>query len=792
MDEIDAFADKTVRLSTVTGHDNSALAGMHSANVPSPSSNLPSAPGPVFSRPEPLVTAGTNEDLPTAVPTCAPSRAASITSISSAGDAGIGELLQPDPIPVPADPPALSDVVGCIHRRYPLASLKVDDEDSRHFLARDNTRIDDIANETEYLLTSNSSWPSILYFICDILKFESIQGSLLDFQVLIASLAEIWSDATEFDARAALHDMAESVRLLPKAEKEIDRLEDVSARYRNEQKAARTQLKTTEAELSCLRQAANDTLDSNARLLAKIDQLQATDAVSAARERDEAQSALKDAIAHSKSAMAKQVSRYQHLASIAEERSSRLRELEKEAEDKDAYILKTEREHAEVYRERETAERMVTTLRQQLQDATLLFKTAREARRHDQEDFDEHTAAFKKHISELNAKLNLLPSGEAELRSLVALANERAGIAEEEYRKQSAELKLAHKELATLKAKQGDKVKPKDNISGDSTKSAQDTGPKKTNKTVRWGFEPSDDIPTSQPFWDHTNEYSKYIASMVAATVTAIPSIPMQTAISTAIETVRAAGPSILSQSPKPSTIPKTTASKPVSGPAKTSAALPLQPHPSSPTAAASSKGSKNAPIPVSSTSPATATFAQMATSVLRQPAAAPAHPAKARPTWHAIETNKSLVLRPGTKGTRVSELHIRVPKVPSTTQMFSLSGTKLINEVLRLVNESHNKEGIKALKDNHIVLAKWSMHGNLIIKCSKPMDDTIKDCLHDAIKSAVPPSSADSIAILNKPPTTALKFMTVPKHNEDGTEMDSFDLFNDLMAHELWRDIAS
>ena len=69
-------------------------------------------------------------------------------------------------------------------------------------------------------------------------------------------------------------------------------------------------------------------------------------------------------------------------------------------------------------------------------------------------------------------------------------------------------------------------------------------------------------------------------------------------------------------------------------------------------------------------------------------------------------------------------------------------------------------------------------------------MDDSIKDCLHDAIKSAVPPSSVDSIAILNKPPTTALKFMTVPKHNEDGTETDSFDLFNDLMAHELWRDV--
>ena len=69
-------------------------------------------------------------------------------------------------------------------------------------------------------------------------------------------------------------------------------------------------------------------------------------------------------------------------------------------------------------------------------------------------------------------------------------------------------------------------------------------------------------------------------------------------------------------------------------------------------------------------------------------------------------------------------------------------------------------------------------------------MDDVIKECLHDAVKAAVPPSSTDSIAILNKPPTTALKFSSVPRHNEDGTDTDSYNLHNDLMANELWRDV--
>ena len=292
---------------------------------------MPSISAPVFSRPDLPVVSGLTEDLPTAVPSRTPSRAASILSSSSIGDAGVAELLQPEPFAVPAEPPAFNDLIGHIHRHFPLASLKVDEEDTHHFLARDNTRVDDIANETDYLLSSNTSWPTILYFIRDTMKFESIKGPLTDFQVVLAGLAEIWSDAADFDARETLRNMVEAVRLMPKAEKEIDCLEATAVRYRNERKAAWTQLKTTETELSRLRQATNDTLDSNARLLTEIDQLRATDAVTVAHERDEALLALKDATAHAKSSMAKQVSCYQHLLSIAEERNLRLQELEKEA-----------------------------------------------------------------------------------------------------------------------------------------------------------------------------------------------------------------------------------------------------------------------------------------------------------------------------------------------------------------------------------------------------------------------------------------------------------------------------
>ena len=267
----------------------------------------------------------------------------------------------------------------------------------------------------------------------------------------------------------------------------------------------------------------------NARLLTEIDQLRATDALVVARERDEAQTALKDAIAHSKSTMAKQVSRYQHLFSLAEEHHSQLQALEKEAQEKDAYILKTEAEHAEIYRERESAERTITTLRQQLHDATSLFEETHEARRHDQQDFDEQAASYKAHISKLNSRLSLLPPGEAELRSLVGMANERAGIAEEEYRKKSAELKKTQAELIALKeqlTRPASTAPPSKSTAKTKMDKPSPKEQAQSSKKVRWSFDPEDD--SSQPFWDHTNEYSRYIANMVAATVSALPSIPIK------------------------------------------------------------------------------------------------------------------------------------------------------------------------------------------------------------------------------------------------------------------------
>ena len=84
----------------------------------------------------------------------------------------------------------------------------------------------------------------------------------------------------------------------------------------------------------------------------------------------------------------------------------------------------------------------------------------------------------------------------------LAIAKERIAFLEKAYKEKSDALKAASSSAQKSKAQQ---------TSSKATSKAQDT--------PKWGFEPSDDLPRSQPYWDYRNAYSDHIAAMVAATV---------------------------------------------------------------------------------------------------------------------------------------------------------------------------------------------------------------------------------------------------------------------------------
>ncbi|KAF8689725.1 hypothetical protein AX14_003194 [Amanita brunnescens Koide BX004] len=259
---------------------------------------------------------------------------------------------------------------------------------------------------------------------------------------------------------------------------------------------------------------------------------------------------------------------------------------------------------------------------------------------------------------------------------------------------------------------------------------------------------------SSQPFWLDEPLFTKHVAAVTTATMSALPHLPFEAAIASAFTTVRNVGP------PPPLKLDKKPGAR-----------------------------RSNAPSPqTAQTTPAgpqgNFTFADIAKAATTNDGGA-----TKKPTWRAIETSKALVLRPSTKGTRVSELHLKIPKTTESADLFRLKGTALLDRVAKIISDHSEPAPRMALRDNPLVLVKWSMKGNLVLKCSKPMDDLIKDGIKDALTYFLPSPDAE-IMVLNKPPTTALKFLAVPRHNLDGTDTDEMDLLNDLTAHPMWANI--
>ena len=273
-----------------------------------------------------------------------------------------------------------------------------------------------------------------------------------------------------------------------------------------------------------------------------------------------------------------------------------------------------------------------------------------------------------------------------------------------------------------------------------------------------WTTQGTDTPPSSQPFWQDEPLFTKHVAAVTTATMSALPHLPFETAIPSAFTMVRNVGP------PPPLELDKKPANR------RSGAPSPPTPQP-----------------PAVVTSNGNFTFADMVKAVTAT--GADNSDGKRKPTWRAIETSKALAIRPSTKGTCVSELHLKVPKTPDSAPLFSLKGSALLNRMAKLISDHAEPAPRMALRENPLVFVKWSMRGNLVLKCAKPMDDLIKEGIKDAITFFFPSPSAE-IMILNKPPTTALKFLAVPRHNLDGSDTDDMDLLNDLTAHPAWASV--
>ncbi|KAF8679366.1 hypothetical protein AX14_004574 [Amanita brunnescens Koide BX004] len=582
---------------------------------------------------------------------------------------------------------------------------------------------------------------------------------------LLIGLARSWDDDAECNPAEILKTLINDASSLVKTEEELHLAQTALSRIRNERNQAMTDVKKLSETVDQLRK------DRNTLKTAMQDIVNSGGVAPTAAQFEELQqevALLKD----EKAGLTKVIEHDKAALRAAEDENTaftlQISLMNEDIDDKNALIEECQATATNLLKKYGDMEILATSAKRELESAMSVISTMKVQQ-------DAEWKVYESRIQRLKARapMESKPSSandDTQLRKELAVAKEHIAFLEKAYKEKSEALKAA-----SLTAQ-----KPK-------SQQAQSKTTEKNPNLPTWGFEPPDDLPRSQPYWDYRNAYSDHIAAMVAATVSAIPHIPLSSAISSAITTVSKAGP--------PPELTQKAKGKRAAG-----ASRPTSPAPSRPPPLPTSPSPPVVPKP--SPPPALAhaklTMAQIlagAGSFSGGSEASAVQAAKEKKvTWRMKETSKQIVNKPGARGTRATELHLRIPRCDATKALYKSSGSRLINEVIALLNKGANSDEIQAYKANPLVSAKWSARSNLLLKCSQPMGEMLKVALERSIRKNIPEGQTDEdtdVEVLNRPPTTSLKFMAVPRYNEDGSPTDSADLYSDIKANPAWADVS-
>ncbi|KAF8700501.1 hypothetical protein AX14_000768, partial [Amanita brunnescens Koide BX004] len=656
-------------------------------------------------------------------------------------------------------------VNGFVHESFPDRAL-LDATDKRHFLGRGDLSVTSLKLYARRIFTDTTHWITAGHFLVDIFGGSTLKGSRDDFRCFVILVG------TQLGYGDLAQSMSESVDVNRKMADEYMRLRDVATTWKQKAKAnskdakmgrkAQDELDKAKGDIAIILEERDVFINQRNELLDNIKHLN----LELSRVHKDYGNAIDDNtkfasdiehLRQQESILNGQLNDHKNLLSMAEHHRN------KAEFDLNQAVFRLDKAVADNARDKAFYEARIKALTstpvptsQPDSEAPLsaaaidrsVLITRVENLKKELSTRDSKLAKLRSETS-LSADVNVL---RAELAEAKAVAARLSGMYEQkskDFRDSELErLALLGKQIladTSRRGRQRSRSSGRDNQDSHIPASAE----KPTTTTI-------ESPPSSQPFWQDEPLFTKHVAAVTTATMSALPHLPFETAIATAFTTVRNVGP------PPPLKLDK------------------------KPTNRRSGAPSPPTPAPMTSVPQGNFTFADIAKAAVSSDKRGET---KTKPTWRAIETNKSLVLRPSTKGTRVSELHLKIPKTSESAELFRLKGSALLDRVAKLINDHSEPAPRMALRENPIVLVKWSMKGNLVLKCSKPMDDLIKDGIKDALTYFFLSPSAE-IMILNKLPTTALKFLAVPRHNLDGTDTDEMDLLNDLTAHAAWSDI--
>jgi len=157
---------------------------------------------------------------------------------------------------------------------------------------------------------------------------------------------------------------------------------------------------------------------------------------------------------------------------------------------------------------------------------------------------------------------------------------------------------------------------------------------------------------------------------------------------------------------------------------------------------------------------------------------------------WGVAPLKKKDVIRPTTWGTRVSELHLSVPDSTTTDKLKPLFGKNLQEAAATAIDLHLMAEDKWLFADNLINGVRWAQRGNLIIMCAHGITDLMKIALHKAVAGWSPANSQHSVLILNKLPSTELKFTSILSRHSDGSVITAQEFKNQIALHHQWQDV--
>ena len=171
-------------------------------------------------------------------------------------------------------------------------------------------------------------------------------------------------------------------------------------------------------------------------------------------------------------------------------------------------------------------------------------------------------------------------------------------------------------------------------------------------------------------------------------------------------------------------------------------------------------------------------------------------------------QSRKDIVDKPSFRGTNAQEMHLTVPQDGPFAPLLGTSGTALKNGLETQLSGIISQAQVALFEVNLLVAARWSTKDNLILHFHGPVSPDMKTTILGAMRAKVrmsrsvemdtnttkgipPPSPSDDVRLLNKPPTTLLKFLSVATINPDGSEVSDEQLLKELKVHPTWNTVT-